>query len=149
MAFKIEKEQIFLGLKANNKAEVIDFCGEKLLELGFIEPPYIQAMHDRENSLSTYIGDSIAIPHGLNAKQHVIKAGLVLCQYPDGVCFGNHGDSDTQKAQIVVAVAAKNNSYLDLVSAITKVLGDVTATEILKFSENLDEVLALFNANKK
>ena len=49
-----------------------------------------QYMIERENKSTTYIGNSVAIPHGtLEGKAQVIKTGIVINQYPNGVDFGN------------------------------------------------------------
>ena len=31
---------------------------------GYVEPEYVQAMLDREKLTPTYLGESIAVPHG-------------------------------------------------------------------------------------
>jgi mannitol/fructose-specific phosphotransferase system IIA component len=52
---------------------------------GYVEPEYVQAMLDREKLTSTYLGESIAVPHGtIEAKDRVLKTGVVFCQYPEG-----------------------------------------------------------------
>lgn len=47
---------------------------------------YIQAMKDREDVVSTFMGNGLAIPHGTEeAKGNVIRSGLSLLQIPEGV----------------------------------------------------------------
>ncbi len=49
---------------------------------GYVEPEYVQAMLDREKLTPTYLGESIAVPHGtVEAKDRVLKTGVVFCQY--------------------------------------------------------------------
>ncbi|MEF1213695.1 PTS sugar transporter subunit IIA, partial [Vibrio alginolyticus] len=62
--FQIQRENIHLGLKAANKEEAILFAGNKLVELGYAEPEYVDAMFEREALVPTYLGESIAVPHG-------------------------------------------------------------------------------------
>ena len=46
-------------------------------------------MLEREKLTSTYLGESIAVPHGtIESKDEVITTGIVFCQYPSGVQFG-------------------------------------------------------------
>lgn len=81
--FQIQRENIHLGLKAANKEEAIRFAGNKLVELGYAEPEYVDAMFEREALVPTYLGESIAVPHGtVEAKDRVKKTGIVICQYP-------------------------------------------------------------------
>ncbi|WP_029810549.1 PTS mannitol transporter subunit IICBA, partial [Vibrio parahaemolyticus] len=83
--FQIQRENIHLGLKAANKEEAIRFAGNKLVELGYAEPEYVDAMFEREALVPTYLGESIAVPHGtVEAKDRVKKTGIVICQYPSG-----------------------------------------------------------------
>ncbi|MEF1295518.1 PTS mannitol transporter subunit IICBA, partial [Vibrio parahaemolyticus] len=44
--FQIQRENIHLGLKAANKEEAIRFAGNKLVELGYAEPEYVDAMFE-------------------------------------------------------------------------------------------------------
>ena len=37
---------------------------EALVEIGAVEPAYVDAMLERERSISTYVGEGVAIPHG-------------------------------------------------------------------------------------
>ena len=51
-------------------------------ERGYVAPDYVDAMLEREQLVSTYLGESIAVPHGtIAAKEHVKRTGIVICQY--------------------------------------------------------------------
>ena len=57
---------------------------------GYIKEGYVPSMLDRENKSTTFIGNGVAIPHGTSeAKKEVVKSGIVLMQYPEGVDFGD------------------------------------------------------------
>ncbi|MCF3812285.1 PTS sugar transporter subunit IIA, partial [Salmonella enterica subsp. enterica serovar Weltevreden] len=62
--FILGAENIFLGRKAANKEEAIRFAGEQLVKGGYVEPEYVEAMLDSEKLTPTYLGESIAVPHG-------------------------------------------------------------------------------------
>ena len=84
------KEGIKLGQKSVSKEEAIEAAGNLLYELDYVEKDYIEAMQERERTVSTYLGMGVAIPHGTgDAKNKVKKTGIVLVQYPDGVDFGD------------------------------------------------------------
>lgn len=79
---------IELNQQFNTKEEAIRFCGEKLVEAGCVEPAYIEAMIERDQLLSVYMGNFIAIPHGTEeAKKLVKKSGICVVQVPEGVKF--------------------------------------------------------------
>ena len=141
--FKLTEKDIFLGLTAQNKEEAIRFVGQKLVDNGYVEPVYIEAMLERERLTSTYLGESIAVPHGtIEAKDSVINTGIVFCQYPAGVKFGEEEDD---KAKIVIGIAARNNEHLDVIAKLTNALDDPKIIAKLSNTTRFDEVLAILS----
>lgn len=142
--FTLKPEQIFLNLHADNKDEAIRFAGEQLVKAGFVEPSYVDAMFEREKLVSTYLGEGVAVPHGtVEAKDAVLKTGIVVCQYPNGVRFTDEEDGI---AKLVVGIAAKNNEHIQVVSAITNALDSEEAIELLTTTNDVEKVLALLKA---
>ncbi|RQW65055.1 PTS mannitol transporter subunit IICBA [Vibrio viridaestus] len=143
-AFKVEAKNVHLGLTAASKEDAIKFAGNKLVELGYVEPEYVDAMFEREKMVSTYLGESIAVPHGtVEAKDKVKSTGIVICQYPDGVQFGEDEDSI---AKIVIGIAAKNDEHISVITSITSALDDDEAIAKLQSTSNIDDVLAILSA---
>lgn len=141
--FKLTEKDIFLGLTAQNKEEAIRFAGQKLVDNGYVKPVYIEAMLERERLTSTYLGESIAVPHGtIEAKESVINTGIVFCQYPAGVEFGVEADD---KAKIVIGIAARNNEHLDVIAKLTNALDDPNIIAKLSSTTSFDEVLAILS----
>ena len=141
--FKLTEKDIFLGLTAQNKEEAIRFAGQKLVDNGYVKPVYIEAMLERERLTSTYLGESIAVPHGtIEAKDSVINTGIVFCQYPAGVEFGEEADD---KAKIVIGIAARNNEHLDVIAKLTNALDDPNIIGKLSSTTHFDEVLAILS----
>ena len=142
--FKLGAETIFLGRKAATKAEAILFAGEQLVKGGYVEPEYVQAMLDREKLTSTYLGESIAVPHGtIEAKDRVLKTGIVFCQYPEGVRFGEEED---EVARLVIGIAARNNEHIQVITSLTNALDDESVIERLAKTTSVEEVLTLLKA---
>lgn len=139
--FQLSADDVFLAQHAESKEDVIRFAGQKLVERGYVEPEYIDAMLAREKLTSTYLGQSIAVPHGtIEAKDKVIKTGIVFCQYPQGVLFGEDADD---KARIVIAIAARNNEHLHVISKLTSALDDEDIINKLVATDNIEDVLAI------
>ncbi|WP_434582555.1 PTS mannitol transporter subunit IICBA [Klebsiella sp. R390] len=144
--FKLGADNIFLGCKAATKEEAILFAGEQLVKGGYVEPEYVQAMLDREKLTPTYLGESIAVPHGtIEAKDRVLKTGVVFCQYPQGVRFGEEEDDI---ARLVIGIAARNNEHIHVITSLTNALDDESVIERLIHATSVDEVLALLAGNK-
>ncbi|MDN6194731.1 MAG: PTS sugar transporter subunit IIA, partial [Alkalibacterium sp.] len=89
----IQKNLIQLGKSFETKEAAITFCGQQLLEGGYVTADYIPAMLQRNEELSVYMGNFIAIPHGTDdAKKEVLKTGITIVQVPRGVDFGDEAD---------------------------------------------------------
>ncbi|PVX39715.1 PTS system D-mannitol-specific IIA component (Fru family) /PTS system D-mannitol-specific IIB component (Fru family) /PTS system D-mannitol-specific IIC component (Fru family) [Pasteurella langaaensis DSM 22999] len=142
--FSLKAEQIFVGLTAEDKFEAIRFAGEQLVKAGFVEPSYVDAMFEREKLVSTYLGEGVAVPHGtIEAKDAVLKTGIVVCQYPEGVRFTDEEDG---VAKLVIGIAARNNEHIQVVSAITNALDSDEAIALLTSTDDVNKILELLTA---
>jgi PTS system mannitol-specific IIC component len=130
------KKNIYLGLKSVSKEDAIKAAGRALADAGYVKDGYLNAMLDRENKSTTFIGNGVAIPHGTaEAKGEVLKAGIVLMQYPQGVDFG-----DDNIAKLIIGIAGKNNEHIDIISNIADVIEDEEVVEELSQCSNIDEI---------
>ncbi|MGC9461520.1 PTS mannitol transporter subunit IICBA [Vibrio genomosp. F10] len=144
--FQIQSKNIHLGLKANNKDDAIRFAGNKLVELGYVEPEYVDAMFEREKLVSTYLGESIAVPHGtVEAKDRVKKTGIVICQYPSGIQFTDDKDD---VAKLVIGIAAKNDEHIQVITSITNALDEPDAIEKLTNTQDVNEILNILSGHQ-
>jgi len=142
--FEFRKENIFLNQHANNKEEAIRFIGNNLVKQGYVKSNYVDSMLEREKITSTWLGESIALPHGtIEAKNDILKTGVIFCQFPKGVLFGENIDDI---AYLVIGVAAKNNEHITLVSSITNALDDRKIIKKLSQTSSVQEVLSLLSA---
>ena len=67
------KENIVLGLDSVSREESIVLAGKKLVERGYVNEGYVDAMLEREKTMSTNMGLGFAIPHGVNEAKKEIK----------------------------------------------------------------------------
>ena len=136
----LNEKNILLNLENESKDEAIIRAGNLLFNNGYVGYEYINSMLEREKRISTYIGYGVAMPHGTEfGKEEVKKAGIVILQYPEGINFGG------QKAYLLIAIAAKGEEHLEILSNIAQALGDVEAIENLKTTKNSKDVLKVFN----
>ena len=135
----LKKEGIKTGLKSVDKETAIRAAGQLLCDLGFTDEAYIQAMVDRENMVSTYMGMGVAIPHGTSdAKEDVKKTGIVVMQYPEGVDFGD------EKAYLVIGIAGVGDEHLEILGNIVASLEDEELLETLKKNADVDTIMKTF-----
>lgn len=144
--FRLREDNVFLGLQAADKEQAIRFAGEQLVKGGYVEAEYVPAMLEREKLTSTYLGESIAVPHGtIEAKDRVLRTGVVFCQYPQGVRFGNEED---EVARLVIGIAARNNEHIQVITSLTTALDDETVIARLSTTTSVQDVLDLLNGKQ-
>ncbi|MBN3199011.1 PTS mannitol transporter subunit IICBA [Pectobacterium brasiliense] len=144
--FQLGAGNVFLNQHATDKEQAIRFAGEQLVKGGYVEPAYVEAMLEREKLTSTYLGESIAVPHGtIEAKDRVLKTGVVFCQYPEGVRFG---DEEDEVARLVIGIAARNNEHIQVITSLTNALDDDAVIERLAQTQDVQEVLDLLSGKK-
>lgn len=141
---KLEKHLIKLNQKFSNKKEAIRYCGKVLYEGGFVNEDYIEAMISRDEELSVYMGNFIAIPHGTDeAKNDVLKSGITVVQVPKGVDFGNAGDPKV--ATVLFGIAGIGNEHLEIIQKISIFCADVDNVIKLADAQAEEEVIRLLD----
>ena len=122
-------DQIRTEGTATTKLEAIREAHEILAGVGAVSAAYLPAMIKREKTVSTYMGNLLAIPHGTNeAKDEILESALSFVRYAEPI------DWDGNPVRFVVGVAGKGNEHLDILGRIAIVFSDE------------DEVAALENA---
>ncbi|WP_232376765.1 PTS sugar transporter subunit IIA [Amycolatopsis aidingensis] len=141
----LPKDSIRLGLTAADKWDAIAQCGALLTEIGAVEPGYPQTMLERERSVSTYIGEGVAIPHGTDAARALVRhTALGVLQFPGGV------DWDTgTPVRVCVAIAARGEEHVAVLSALAEVLLDAERAELLRGTTSVDTVHELLGSVRK
>lgn len=110
----LQPGNIRIGLPAEPKEEAIRRAGELLVAGGYARPEYVDAMLRREKLATTCLGMGLAIPHGTSdAKERVLRSGIVVLQYPDGVDF------DGEKAHLIVGIAGVGDEHLEILARLS------------------------------
>lgn len=110
----LQPGNIRIGLPAEPKEEAIRRAGELLVAGGYARPEYVDAMLRREKLATTCLGMGLAIPHGTSdAKERVLRSGIVILQYPDGVDF------DGEKAHLIVGIAGVGEEHLEILARLS------------------------------
>ena len=135
-------EAVRLGQRASDKLDALRRSGAVLVEAGAVEPGYVDAMLAREEMVSTFMGEGVAIPHGTNeAKAFVHRTALGFLQFPEGVDWG-----DGAVVTVCIPIAAAGGEHLALLSALATVLVDPDKAAALRSAASADDVLAILAA---
>ena len=132
------RRNVISGLPSESKEEAILRAGRMLEGSGCVMEGYSESMLERERLTTTYMGAGVAIPHGTSgAKEKVLRSGIVVLQYPDGVEFGD------EKAYLVIGIAGKGDEHLDLLAKVSSVLEDEETLGKLSHSASADEIFEI------
>ena len=127
---------------ATTQEEAIREAGQILVDAGAVTPAYIDAMFEREKSVSTFMGNSLAIPHGTNeAKDAILESALSVVRYDPPINWGGKGE-----ARFVVGIAGKDGGHLEILSKIAIIFSDEDEVKELIAAGSAEEVFAKLNA---
>lgn len=118
--------QIKVPGTASSKAEAIREAGQILVDAGAVSPEYVDAMFEREKSVTTYVGNYLAIPHGTNeAKDTIVKSALSVVRYESPI------DWDGNEVRFAIGIAGFNNTHLEILSKVAIVFSDTDEVDRL------------------
>jgi PTS system mannitol-specific IIA component len=133
--------QIKVPGKATTKDEAIREAGQILVDAGAVTSAYVDAMYEREKSVSTYMGNFLAIPHGTNEAKDAIKASaLSVVRYDTPI------DWDGNEVRFAVGIAGLNNGHLEILGKIAVIFSDMDEVDKMIAAGSADEVYELLNA---
>lgn len=108
-------ENIKVGCKADTKENVIRAVGQMLVDSGYVDSGYVDAMVKREETFSTYMGNELALPHGVEeAKKDIKASGIAVMVFPEGTDWGG------EIAKVVVGIAGVGEEHLQILSVIAE-----------------------------
>lgn len=134
----LKRENIRLDCPAVTKDEAIRAVGELLVDSGYVDESYIDAMLKRELSFPTNIGNGIALPHGVEeAKKDIRHSGIAVMVYPDGVNWGS------EVVKLVIGIAGAGEDHLEILSIIAGKMAEPDAVEQVVASDR-DAIYKVF-----
>ncbi|GHE12303.1 PTS sugar transporter subunit IIA [Klenkia taihuensis] len=137
----LDPSRIRLDGRAADRTAAVRQAGELLVAAGAVRPAYVATMLEREESVSTYLGEGVAIPHGTNAgRDEVLADALTVVRYPDGVDWGNG------TAHVVIGIAALGDGHLPVLAALADVLVYPDRAARLRGATSVQDVLDLLTA---
>jgi mannitol PTS system EIIA component len=134
----LPETSINLDAAATSRDDAIHQVGALLVSAGSVDSGYVDQMLDRERTVSTFVGDGVAMPHGtLAAKNDVLVEGLALLRLAKPIDWGD------QQVAIVIGIAAHGRRYITLLSQLASALLEEGRAESLRTATTVDEVYQL------
>ncbi len=134
----LTSEAVVLGGSARTRDDAIDEAGRLLVAVGAVEESYVAAMHERETSVSTYMGNGLAIPHGTNeAKPAIRHTAISFVRYDETIEWKG------QPAEFVVGIAGAGDDHLTVLQRLAEVFMDEAEIARLRAASSPEDVLAV------
>jgi mannitol/fructose-specific phosphotransferase system IIA component len=128
----LSKERISLQASAADKADAIRQAGQLLVNSGCVLPEYVDGMLKREESMSTSLGNGVAIPHGVyENREHILRTGISVVQLINAVEW-----EDGDPVSMVIGIAAAGDEHVGVLSNLAEVIdNEDTLAELLKTND--------------
>ena len=121
--------EVRLAAAPRNREEAVRAAGAVLAEAGHADAAYTDSLLRREQVENTFLGQGLAIPHGMVQDKHLVRrTGLAVLQVPAGVQWG---DDASRRARLVVAIAAASDQHITVLRRLTRVMADTALMERL------------------
>src|SRR5919202_171640 len=135
---ELTESNVLLHARATSKDQAIRQVGRLLVQGGYIAPGYIESMLGRELQANTYLGNGIAIPHGMGKDRDLIqRTGIAVAQFPDGVEW-----RPGETVRLVVGIAAKSDEHLAILANLVDVLDDAEKAQRLAQTDDPREIIS-------
>ncbi len=116
----LSADLLLLHAHAADKLDAIRKAGELLVRGHRVEPQYVEGMLARERSMSTSLGNGVAIPHGLDSSRvYILKTGISVLQLEQGVKWD---EDDT--VSLVIGIAASSDEHIGVLASLSEVIDD-------------------------
>ncbi|MGV3714050.1 PTS sugar transporter subunit IIA [Pseudolysinimonas sp.] len=133
-------DRIKLSGDARTRDDAIREVGALLVDAGAVTQAYADAMFDREASVSTYMGNLLAIPHGTNeAKDGILSSALAFVRYDEPI------DWDGNPVRFVVGIAGKGDDHLGILSGIAIAFSDEATVAKMTAASTPQEIVDLID----
>ncbi|MBG0717390.1 PTS sugar transporter subunit IIA [Microbacterium sp. 2C] len=134
-------DQIRIHPGSVSKEEAMREAAGILQDAGAVTAAYFDAMLQREQTVSTYMGNELAIPHGTNeTKDAILDSALSFVRYDGGI------DWDGRDVTFVVGIAGKGDEHLEILSQIALIFSEDEEVARLKAAASPEDLFALLSS---
>jgi len=132
-------EIIRMNGTATSRDAAIAEAAEMLIQEGAVTPEYRDSMFARESSVSTYMGNYLAIPHGtLEGANQVLHSALAIIRYDQPI------DWDGNEVRFVIGIAGKDGTHMDSLAMIAQVFSEIEIVEQLLKAQTEEQFTGIF-----
>ncbi|MBV5291627.1 MAG: phosphoenolpyruvate--protein phosphotransferase [Curvibacter lanceolatus] len=130
--------EVRLGADPHNREDAVRAAGALLAQAGHALPAYVDSLLQREKLANTFLGQGVAIPHGMIEDRHLVQStGLAVLQVPAGVRWGD----DAKQAHLVVAIAAASDEHIAVLRRLTRLMRDEALMQRLISTQDPQDIV--------
>lgn len=134
------KENIIIHHQPLTYREAIEKVGAMLKKSGYVTQKYVDGMFKRDEELSVYLGNLLAIPHGVfEVKDEILHSGICVMVVPNGIDW--HGE----EVKVVIGLAGKGEEHMQILSNISMIFAEIEEVEKLIKLQDPQQIYQLFN----
>lgn len=140
----LDPAAVRLDAAAADRDDAIRQCGQALVRVGAVDPAYVDTMIERERSVSTYVGEGVAIPHGTLAGKDAV--------HRDAICvlrFSAEVDWDGNPVALCIGIAARGDGHVQLLSELAQILLDPDRARALRETTDVGEVVRVLQGDAR
>ena len=131
----LTRDLVVASGRATTRDEAIREAGELLVSCGAVTAQYLEAMAERERTVSTYMGNYLAIPHGTNAANDAsVRSALCLVLYDEPIDWAGN------PVRVVVGIAGVNDEHLGILGKIAVIFADEDEVRRVLDASTADEL---------
>ncbi len=139
----LDRSAVRLAASATDRDDAVRQCGQALVDCGCVDETYVSGMLERESTISTYVGEGFAIPHGTEASKAAVRRdALSFVRFPAGV------DWDGEQVSVCIGIAAANNGHLSILAALAQILLEPDKADALRNAESFEDVIGMLAADE-
>ncbi|MDO4636295.1 MAG: phosphoenolpyruvate--protein phosphotransferase [Lautropia sp.] len=133
--------EVQLAATPRTRDDAVRAAGELLIKSGFAADGFTDSLLKRERTATTFLGQGVAIPHGMIDDKHLVKrTGLAVLQVPEGVVWGKDVEGKDQVVHLVVGIAAASDEHIKVLRRLTRLMRDDARLQTLFTTQNVSDI---------
>lgn len=142
----IQSDLIITNFKARKKEDVLEKGCEILQRSGYTEDGFFNILIEKENVVSTAIGNGVAMPHGF--RTHIKKSGIAIIQLKNAIDWT---ESEKVKVAFIFAINSENRKeVMGIFANFYEIVSTESIINQIKDSKNSEELYSYVrNLGKK
>lgn len=142
-----DEKLVKLNLQAQSRDDALEQLGSLLVQRGYVNGNYVEAIIRREEEYPTGIQTEsfgVAIPH--TDKEYVRQASIAVAVLAEPVVFGEMGTDEELEVNMIFMLAIKEpDDQLAMLQRLVEVFQDANSLKNIYNAQTKSEIVAIIN----